>query len=144
MSIILNHLRTSPPPAYDARHPVLPDAPPPQHLPLDPVAYLALALDSVAPLFRLRSQRGVLGGGATLQLPVPLAVRQRRRRAVTWILDAVDKKQSRGSGRTMFPTRVAEELIAIVEGRSSVWEKRSAVHRLGIAARSNLNRTRRR
>ena len=80
----------------------------------------------------------------SLQLPVPLAVKQRRRRAVTWILDAVEKKPSRGSGKGQFAQKVAEELVAIVEGRSAVWEKRAAVHRLGMASRSNLSKVRRR
>ena len=56
-----------------------------------------------------------------------------------WILDAVSKKRSKGSGRTMFAHKVADELIAIVEGKSSVWERRGGVHRLGVAARANLS-----
>ncbi|KAK3364883.1 hypothetical protein B0T24DRAFT_683525 [Lasiosphaeria ovina] len=39
-------------------------------------------------------------------------------RPFQWILDVVEKKPSEGSGRGMFPTRVAEEIVAVVEGRS--------------------------
>ncbi len=139
MSFILNALRTAPPPTVNPARPLLPGAPPPTHLPLNPVGFLTLALDSVAPLLRIRSQRGAAGGGAALQIPVPLGLRQRRRQAVQWILDVVNKKQSRGSGRGLFAQRFADEIISVVEGRSSVWEKRLLVHRTGTSARMNLN-----
>ncbi|EMC98044.1 hypothetical protein BAUCODRAFT_67254 [Baudoinia panamericana UAMH 10762] len=138
MTTILTHLRTSPAPVYNPTRPLLPGAPPASHLPLHPILYLTLAIDSVAPLLRIRSQRGAAGGGVALQIPVPLGLRQRRRQAFMWILDAAEKRQNRGSGRDMFATRVAEELVGIVEGRSGVWERRAAVHRLGTTSRSNL------
>lgn len=140
MHHILTTLRTSPAPTYNPSRPVLPGAPPAAHLPLHPTLYLTLAIDSVAPLLRIRSQRGAAGGGVALQIPVPLGLRQRRRQAFTWILDAASKRKSRGSGNDMFATKVAEELISVVEGKSGVWEKRAAVHRLATTARSNLNR----
>ncbi len=142
MAHILTYLRTAPPP--QPTRPLLPSAPPPSHLPLHPILYLTLAIDSIAPLFRIRSQRGAAGGGVALQIPVPLGLRQRRHKAVEWILDAVAKKQSNGSGRNMFATRVAQEIVSIVDGRSAVWQRREAVHKLGISARANLTLGRRR
>ncbi|KAH8811959.1 30S ribosomal protein-like protein S7 [Xylogone sp. PMI_703] len=139
MSYILNHLRTAPPPTVNPSKPLVPGSPPPHHLPLDPVQYLTVAIDSVAPLLRIRSQRGAAGGGAALQIPVPLGQRQRRRQAVKWILDAASKKKSRGSGRGMFAQRIAEEIINVVEGKSSVWDRRLLVHKTGTGARANLN-----
>jgi small subunit ribosomal protein S7 len=141
MSFILNHLRTAPPPTPNVARPLLPGSPPPGHLPLDPVQYLTVALDSVAPLVRIRSLKGAAGGGASLQIPVPLSVRQRRRQAVKWILDAVRKKNARGGvrGRGTFAQRVAEELIGCVEGKSKAWENRATVHKAGTSARANLN-----
>ncbi|KAK5113840.1 hypothetical protein LTR62_003224 [Meristemomyces frigidus] len=138
MSHILSTLRTAPAPKYNPDRPLLPGAPPASQLPLHPVLYLTLALDSIAPLLRIRSQRGAAGGGVALQIPVPLGLRQRRRTAFSWILDAVSKRKARGSGRDGFASRVAEEIVSVVEGRSGVWEKRAAVHRLGTTARSNL------
>src|SRR5579871_6158317 len=108
MSMILNHLRTAPPPNLNPARPLLPGAPPPSHFPLNPVLYLTLAIDSVAPLLRIRTQKGAAGGGAALQIPVPLGLRQRRRTAVQWILDAANKKKSRGSGKNQFALRVAD------------------------------------
>ena len=73
-----------------------------------------------------------------LQIPVPLRLRQRRRQAVQWILDAASKRKSRGSGRGGFAQKVAEELISVVEGKSGVWERRGGAHKLGVSARANL------
>jgi small subunit ribosomal protein S7 len=138
MAHILTVLRTAPPPTYSATRSLLPGAPPASHLPLNAVLYLTLAIDSVAPLLRLRSQKGAAGGGVALQIPVPLGLRQRRRQAMEWILDAVSKKKSRSSGRLTFPQRLAEEFISVIEGKSAVWTRRDAVHKLGTTARSNL------
>lgn len=163
MGIILNYLRTAPSPSYSPTRPLLPGArtspsltitmflphdsqeandpinlAPASHLPLNPTLYLTLALDSVAPLLRIRSQRGAAGGGVALQIPVPLGLRQRRRQALMWVLDAASKRKSRSSGKAMFATRVAEEIVAVMEGRSTAWEKRTGVHKLATTARSNL------
>lgn len=138
MSFILNQLRTAPPPVPNPARPLLPGSPPPSHLPLDPVGYLTLAIDSVAPLLRIRAQKGAAGGGTALQIPVPLGLLQRRRTAVQWILDAASKKKSRGSGRGQFAQRFADEIISVVEGKSGVWEKRQMVHKTGTSARANL------
>ncbi|CCU75109.1 30S ribosomal protein S7 [Blumeria hordei DH14] len=144
MSYILNSLRTAPPPTLNPAKPLLPGHPPTHHLPLDPVGYLTLAIDSVAPLLRIRSERGAAGGGAALQIPVPLGKRQRRRQAVMWILDSVNKRSSRGSGRGMFAQRFADEIISIVEGRSSAWDKRLLLHKTATTARNNINFRRKR
>ncbi|KAL5611725.1 hypothetical protein BROUX41_000700 [Berkeleyomyces rouxiae] len=136
---VLNILRTSPPPILSPRYPLIPGAPPPSHLPLNPVLYLTVAIDSVSPLIKIRHLAGAAGGGQALDIPFPMEVRQRRRTAFQWILDVVNKKPSRGSGRNDFPTRLAEEIVSVVEGKSSVWEKRQQIHKSGTVARANLN-----
>ncbi|KAF2737076.1 30S ribosomal protein-like protein S7 [Polyplosphaeria fusca] len=138
MSLILQHLRTSPIPTINPSRPLIPGAPPPSHLPLNPILYLTLAIDSVAPLMRIRSQKGAAGGGMALQIPVPLGQRQRRRTAVQWILGAASKRRNMGSGKGGFAQRIAQELIAVVEGRSGVWDRRNGVHKMGVAARANI------
>ncbi|KAL9091675.1 MAG: hypothetical protein Q9165_004751 [Trypethelium subeluteriae] len=143
MAEILNRLRTSPPPTPSPQRPLLPGSPPPSYLPLNPTLYMAVAIDSVAPLLRIRAQKGAAGGGVALQIPIPLGQRQRRRQAVQWILDAASKRKNRGSGRGGFAQRVAEELIAVAEGRSGVWERRGMIHKLGVSARVNLSSKRR-
>lgn len=136
--MILTYLRAAPPPSVNPDRPLVSGSPPPSHLPLDPVLYLTMAIDSVAPLLRIRAQKGAAGGGVALQIPVPLGVRQRRRQAVQWILDAASKRKNRGSGRGGFAQRVAEELVSVVEGRSGAWDRRGGVHRLAVSARANL------
>ncbi|RDA83298.1 hypothetical protein CP532_5741 [Ophiocordyceps camponoti-leonardi (nom. inval.)] len=138
MSMVMNFLRTSPAPIYSPKFPLLPGTPPAWHLPLNPILYITIAIDSVAPLIQISKLAGAAGGGRALEIPRPLAVRQRRRLAFKWILDAIESKPSRGSGRKQFPSRIADEIIAVVEGRSNVWEKRRAIHKLGTAARSNV------
>jgi small subunit ribosomal protein S7 len=138
MALILQYLRTSPIPTINPQRPLLPGAPPPSHLPLNPILYLTLAIDSVAPLLRIRSQRGAAGGGVALQIPVPLGQRQRRRQAIQWIMGAASKRRNMGSGKNSFGQRIAQEMIAVIEGRSSIWDRRNAIHKLGVAARANI------
>lgn len=102
-------------------------------LPLQPVEYLTTVIDSVAPILKIRQQRGIAGGGASLPIPVPLGKRQRRRVAIQWILDAAGKRRE-----TNLADRVAKEIISVAEGKSGVWERRALVHRLAVSARSNV------
>lgn len=139
MSLILHYLRTTPAPKVSPLRPLLPGSPPAAQLPLNPLLYLTLAIDSVAPLVRIRALKGAAGGGAALELPEPMAARARRRVAVTWILDAVRRKRAAGSGRAQFAARFAQEVVAVVEGRSGVWDRRAQVHKVGTAARANLS-----
>lgn len=138
MAIVINYLRTAPAPIYSPKFPLLPGTPPASFLSLNPILYLTVAIDSVAPLLRVKNVAGAAGGGRALELPTPLSVRQRRRVAFQWILDVVNKKPSKGSGRKQFAHRIAEEIVAVIEGRSGVWDKRKTVHKLGTAARANV------
>lgn len=138
MAYILNHLRISPAPKVDPQRPLLPGAPPPSHFMLDPIQYLGIAIDSVAPLVKMKSLKGMAGGGKALMLPVPMELRRRRRTAVQWILDAAVKKSDKGSGKYQFAHKVADEVIRVVEGKSTAWEKRLAIHKLATTNRANL------
>jgi small subunit ribosomal protein S7 len=74
-----------------------------------------------------------------LAVPVPLSLRRRRWEAIHWILEAASKRKGRGSGKGGFATKVAEEIVSVVEGRSAAWTKRDALHKLAVAARANMN-----
>nr|POE47129.1 nmra-like family domain-containing protein 1 [Quercus suber] len=137
-SVILTYLRTAPAPTYNPARPLLPGAPAASHLPLHPTLYLQLAIDSLAPLLRIKAIRGAAGGGNSLQVPAPLNLRQRRRTAIQWILDAASKRKSAGSGNDMFALKVAAEIVSVVEGKSALWDKRAALHKMGTTARANL------
>ncbi|KAI0858753.1 ribosomal protein S7 domain-containing protein [Xylaria cubensis] len=138
VSLILNYLRTTPPPKISPLRPLLPGAPPPDQLPLNPLLYLTLAIDSVAPIVRVRSLKGMAGGGAALDVPEPIDARARRRQAIIWILDIVNKKRSTGSGRKQFAARFGQEIVSVVEGRSAAWDRRQLLHKTGTASRANL------
>ncbi|TGJ86581.1 hypothetical protein E0Z10_g2147 [Xylaria hypoxylon] len=139
VSLILNYLRTSPPPKVSPLRPLVPGSPPPSQLPLNPLLYLTLAIDSVAPIVRIRSLKGMAGGGNALEVPEPIDARARRRQAIIWILDIVNKKRSTGSGRKQFAARFGQEIISVIEGRSAVWDRRQLLHKMGTAARANLS-----
>ncbi|KAI0969578.1 ribosomal protein S7 domain-containing protein [Xylaria arbuscula] len=139
VSLILNYLRTSAPPKVSPLRPLIPGSPPPHQLPLNPLLYLTLAIDSVAPIVRIRSLKGMAGGGQSLEVPEPIDSRARRRQAITWILDIVNKKRSTGSGRKQFAARFGQEIIGVIEGKSAVWDRRQVLHKLGTAARANLS-----
>ncbi|KAI5294616.1 hypothetical protein KEM52_003605 [Ascosphaera acerosa] len=133
MSAVIDILRTSPPPRLDpGRRLLYPLAP--AEFPLNPLLYLTNAVDSVAPLLRIRQMKGAAGGGMSLPVPRPLNSRQRRRTAIAWILDASAKRRDYA-----LPKRVAEEIIAVVEGRSGIWQKRDMLHKMGITARTNMS-----
>lgn len=135
MESILNNLRQSSPPQINPTRPLL-TAPPSPQLPLNPILYLTLIVDSVAPLLKIRQQKGAAGGGMSLQIPVPLPLRRRRRTAIKWILDASEKRKD-----SKLSSRVSNELMAVAEGKGAAWEKRANVHKMGISARTNIKWT---
>jgi len=138
MASILDTLRTAPSPGGSDNSAVASDRAlltdvPREALPLSPVQYLTAVVDSVAPLVKIRQQKGLLGGGASMPIPVPLNRRQRRRTAIQWILAAAESRREQ-----RFADRIARELINVAEGRSSAWERRQRVHKLAISARANV------
>ncbi|PLB41907.1 mitochondrial 37S ribosomal protein uS7m [Aspergillus candidus] len=135
MSFILDHLRTSSPPQVHAKRRLLGSPSTPQ-LPMNPVLYLTLIIDSVAPVIKLRQQKGIAGGGASVPVPFALNQRQRRRQAIRWIIDASDKRRD-----SSLAQRVANELVSVAEGRSGVWERREHTHKMGVAGRANVGLT---
>ncbi|KAK5053074.1 hypothetical protein LTR84_002048 [Exophiala bonariae] len=140
MDDILTILRTAPTPQGSAlaTDRALLTTFPREALPLSPVEYLTAAIDSVAPLIKIKQQKGVLGGGASMPIPQPLSLKQRRRTAIKWILaSAENRKESK------LAERVAKELINVVEGKGGAWDRRMLVHKAGISARANT-RTRKR
>ncbi|KAJ5085947.1 hypothetical protein N7532_010718 [Penicillium argentinense] len=76
-------------------------------------------------LARAQKQKGIAGGGTAVQVPHPLTLRQRRRTAIKWIIDGSEKRRD-----AQLAHRVANELIAIAEGRSGVWDRRDGQHKI--------------
>jgi small subunit ribosomal protein S7 len=133
---ILDTLRTAPPPQQKSNktgQALLPSAGPLNLLPLSPIQYLTSVLDSLAPLIKIRQQKGIAGGGKSLPIPVPIGVKLRRRTALKWILGNADKRME-----TKLADRVSREIINVAEGSSSAWEKRQAIHRMAVTSRVNV------
>lgn len=136
VSDILDTLRTAPPPLSKSTkpgHALLPSAGPINLLPLSPIQYLNAVFDSVAPLVKIRQQRGMAGGGRALPIPIPIGLKLRRRTAIKWILESADRRTE-----VRLADRVSREIINVAEGTSSAWEKRHAVHKMAVGARVNV------
>jgi small subunit ribosomal protein S7 len=147
MEKILTTLRTAPAPSRGDKSPLLTDTSIATSkttsplvdrtaLPLSPIQYLTAVVDSVAPLVKIRQQKGMLGGGQNMPIPVPLRVKQRRRAAIKWIIETSQKRTE-----PALADRIAREVMAVAGGGSGVWEKRGQVHRLAITARSNIRQS---
>ncbi|KAJ2784540.1 hypothetical protein H4R18_001080 [Coemansia javaensis] len=104
-----------------------------KHTNSDPYTVLCDAINLVAPLMDTRSLRQ---GSKVVQAPRALNLRQRRRRAIVWLLEAAARR-SEGS----FSMRLSGEIQAIVNGTSSVLEKKLLLHKTVLANRSFIRTT---
>lgn len=86
------------------------------------------AVENVKPHVEVRSKRV---GGATYQVPSPVAPRRRQTLAIRWILDVCRSK----TGRPM-SDRLAEELLAAFRREGAAITKRENVHRMADANRA--------
>ena len=129
---VLNILRTKSAPKPQTKYNLVAGHPPLEELPRNPLAYLQTAIDSVAPLMRLKSIKG--SGGFSNQVPEPMHMRQRRRMAINWMLNAANGKKD----IMRFAERFAEEVVAVVEGKSSAWQRRLMIHQTSVGARANV------
>lgn len=129
---VLDILRTKSAPKSQTKFNLIAGCPPLESLPRNPLAYLQTAIDSVAPLMRLKSVKA--SGGFSQQVPIPLNERQRRRTAVNWMLTCANGKRD----RMKFAERFAEEVVGVIEGKSSAWDRRLQVHKTAVGARANV------
>lgn len=70
-----------------------------------------------------------------MPVPIPLSEKGRRRRAINWILEASQKR----AGEKSFSARFAQELAAVLDGTSTAYQKKDAVHRMALANRANAS-----
>lgn len=101
------------------------------HNTTDPHQLFKIAIDLASPLVRIMT---IKKSGKNEQAPIPLNERQRRRRAIVWILDASDKRSDRD-----FSKRLAMEVIAVCNGTSNVYQQKTALHKLAVAQRANAS-----
>ena len=100
-----------------------------KHSDVNPLTALEGIVDKVAPLIKISSERR---GTKNIQMPVPITEEDRIRIGVQWLMEASEKRKGKLSDR------LSQELIAVLEGESSVLSKRQNVHKNALANRSNL------
>ncbi|KAF9378582.1 hypothetical protein CPB97_009491 [Podila verticillata] len=98
----------------------------------DPYHVVLDALELTSPILKLTATKK---GSKVLQVPTPMTERQRRRRAIVWILEASDKRK----GEKMFKDRLASEFLAVVNGNSGALVKKQQQHKMALANRANAS-----
>lgn len=97
----------------------------------DPLAAMKEAIEKVSPLVKLIQRKQ---GSKNVPVPIPLNEKGRRRRAIQWMLESADKRSDRS-----FAARFAQEIAAVLDGTSSAFQKKDAVHRLALVNRANAS-----
>ncbi|KAI9027556.1 30S ribosomal protein S7p/S5e [Phycomyces nitens] len=95
----------------------------------DPYSVLAEAIESASPLLKITSTKK---GSKVAYVPTPLRERQRRRRAIVWIIDAAAKR-----GEKTFEEKFAAEIYDVSVGVSAVLQKKNQLHKQALANRAN-------
>ncbi|KTW25579.1 hypothetical protein T552_03440 [Pneumocystis carinii B80] len=100
-----------------------------QKINTDPYSVLFKAIKAVSPLMKLVF---IKKGTKSIKMPVPLNEHQRHRKAIIWILEASNKQHSKN-----FSERLAQELIAVINGTSSIFQKKEQLHKLALINKAN-------
>ncbi|KAF9543373.1 hypothetical protein EC957_000964 [Mortierella hygrophila] len=98
----------------------------------DPYHVILDALELTSPILKLTA---IKKGSKVLQVPTPMTERQRRRKAIVWILEASDKRK----GEKLFKDRLATEFLAVVNGNSGALVKKNQLHKMALANRANAS-----
>lgn len=97
----------------------------------DPVTYVEDTLDRLGPLMATKVEK--TGVAKNRVVPYPLNERQRIRYAVVWILQGAEKKKSPD-----YSVRLAEEIMAAYEGKSSGFDRKAQMHKSAMAHRAYI------
>ncbi|KAG0285123.1 hypothetical protein BGZ96_010554 [Linnemannia gamsii] len=98
----------------------------------DPYHVILDALELASPILKLTA---IKKGSKVLQVPTPMTERQRRRKAIVWILEASDKRK----GEKQLKDRLASEFLAVVNGNSGALVKKNQLHKMALANRANAS-----
>ena len=91
----------------------------------EPLEVFTKAIDNVKPDIEVRAKRV---GGATYQVPVPVAAKRQQSLAFRWILDATRKRK----GKPM-AMKLADELVAAFKREGAAITVRENVHKMAEA-----------
>lgn len=95
----------------------------------NPRPLLQRAVTLSSPSIRVVSSRA---RAKTTQTPLALTERQRTRQGIVWILKAAEKGRKGGVPRE---TRIAKEVLAVLEGNSDVFKWLEEKHKVATANR---------
>jgi small subunit ribosomal protein S7 len=95
----------------------------------DPLLVLTEAIESASPMLKLTSAKK---GSKVVHVPTALRERQRRRKAIVWILEGASKRPEK-----TFETRLSGELLSVINGASSALTKKNSLHKMALANRAN-------
>ncbi|KAI7852013.1 ribosomal protein S7 domain-containing protein [Circinella umbellata] len=95
----------------------------------DPYEMLYDAIDSASPLLKLTTTKK---GSKAIHVPTPLRLRQRRRRAIVWMLESATKRPEK-----TFEQRFATEVYEVNQGTSPALQKKAQIHKQALANRAN-------
>lgn len=89
-----------------------------------------------APGIRITQQKK---GGKQVAVPRALNERQRVHKAISWILEASNKRKNPNAGGSKkFGERVALEIEAVLNGTSDVLKKKEQLHAMATVNRANV------
>jgi ribosomal protein S7 len=97
----------------------------------DPYKILIDAIELCSPMMTIRSGKK---GSKVVYIPKPLNLRQRRRKAILWILEACKKRNEKA-----FPLRLSGEIQDIINKNSKILNKKDELHKMVLANRANIN-----
>jgi small subunit ribosomal protein S7 len=95
----------------------------------DPLLVLTEAIESASPMLKLTSAKK---GSKVVHVPTALRERQRRRKAIVWILEGAAKRPEK-----TFEARLSGELLSVINGASSALTKKNSLHKMALANRAN-------
>ncbi|KAI9145602.1 ribosomal protein S7 domain-containing protein, partial [Paraphysoderma sedebokerense] len=97
----------------------------------NPSDLFAKAVELAAPLVECTSFKR---GSKVLQIPKALTERQKNRRGILWILEAAGKRSDK-----QFEKRLANEVLAVLDGSSGVIAKKQQIYKTALANRTNVS-----
>ncbi|GAO50593.1 hypothetical protein G7K_4717-t1 [Saitoella complicata NRRL Y-17804] len=97
----------------------------------NPLQAFAEAMERAAPLMSIRTS---VKGTKKVQVPVPLNERQRHRHGIRWII-----KHSESRKHKELHLRIADELLAVLDGTSNVFNDKFEVHRQCLLNRASAS-----
>lgn len=96
----------------------------------NPDLLFAKAIDMLAPVVETASFKR---GAKLIRVPLPLTEYRSQAYAMRWMKKALDKKRR---PPVLFPERFAAEVLAVLEGKSPLLERKAVMHREALANRS--------